>query len=159
MFVARRVLPGDNNGIVYVAMLSQRRFNVTQFDAESPKLHLMVDPSQTFNVSVGTIARQIPGFIDAHIRVLCEWTGNKLLRSQLGPLEISSRQAFTTDVQFAGDADRYRLEKLVQYKNVRICNRPADHYRFMFRRDPGARRPDGGLCWTVHVPYRTSPFQ
>ena len=44
-------------------MFSQHRFDLTQFDAEAPNLYLMVDPSQKFNVSIGQIARQIPGLV------------------------------------------------------------------------------------------------
>ena len=62
----------------------------------------------------------------SHFQSAAERMGNKSLRSQLWTIQIIARQAVTAGVQFAGNADRDRLQMFVEDINLRIGNGPAN---------------------------------
>src|SRR5438552_15598667 len=104
----------------------------------------MVCPAQEFDIATGQIAREITSFVEPCARP--EGTRNESLRRQLGPVQVSSREAITTDVEFTSFTDRNRRERWVQDVHLSVCDRMPDRDdRMHFVGDSKSGRPDRGL--------------
>src|SRR5947209_8067920 len=65
LLVSGSVFSGHHDSFFYAIMVLERRFNLTQLNAESPYFHLMVQAAEKFNFSIGTMTGKITGFIEA----------------------------------------------------------------------------------------------
>src|SRR5580692_7306026 len=110
----------------------------------SAEFHLEVGPAQECDRAILQIACQVPRSIKTRARLAPEGIRNKLLCCQFRPVEVSTRQAVTADVELAGDSIGYRFHVAVEYVHLRICNGTSDrnssHPAFL---DFEPRRPDG----------------
>ena len=87
-------------------MTSEGLFNLFQLNAESANLDLIV--------------------VKARARIVAERIGNKLLRGEIGTVEITTCYARPTDVQLTRNAHRNRPQPGIEHIKLRICHWPAD---------------------------------
>ena len=81
----------DDGAVLYLGMLIEPGFDLTQFDAEATDLDLRVDSAQILNVAVLQPARQVTRLVHAGTRL--EWIGDEFLLGQFRAIQISPRYA------------------------------------------------------------------
>src|ERR1043165_9695402 len=101
-------------------MPAQNSLNFSEFNAKASHRHLLVHSTDEFNLTAGLETRQITCFVEPRTGFPAERVGNESLRSQFGPFQITARQAHAADVNFAGNPNRYRLEKLIQQVDLHV---------------------------------------
>src|SRR3984885_6104518 len=127
--LAGLVLAGEDHGVAHPRVFHQPRFDLSQLDAEAADLHLKIVAAQKLDVPVWKITSQIPGPVHPLSRLVYERIGKKLLRRQLGTVQIATRHPRSTDVQLPAYTYRNRLAMTIQYVDPRVRYRPA------YRRD------------------------
>ena len=115
-------------------MLCETSFDLAQFDAEAPDLDLEVVASEELDVAVGQPAAQVPGAVHAGSRLLAEGIGEELLRGQLRPVQIATRDTGSADVQLPRHPHRHRRAMPIQYVDLRVRDRTTDRYDIRCRR-------------------------
>ena len=108
--LSRDILTSDNGRLSYRRMLCQCGLNLPQFDADATKFHLLVQTAHILQMAIWLIAHQIAGLIEARPRLVAEEVWDKTLGSQFRRVQITPRQASAPNIQFAGNANRYRLQ-------------------------------------------------
>jgi len=109
----------------------------------------VVESAEELEPPVGQVARQVSRAIEALSRI--ERVLDESLGCELGPVEISPSEPDAADEQLARDADRERLQPLVEHVQRRIPQRPPDRHPVP-RPHSDRRRPDRRLRRPVHVP-------
>src|SRR5205823_4511046 len=100
---------------------------LAQLDAEAPHLHLLVYAPKVLQLARGQVAHQVSRPVEARPRLRAERVRDETLGGQLRSVQIAAGEARTADVEFAGDADRHRLQMLIQHVDTQIRYRPTDH--------------------------------
>src|SRR5215468_5350714 len=77
------LLPGSfflskDHGLTDSWMPAQHGFNLPKLNPEAADLHLVVDPADKLDVSIGQIPRQVAGLVEARARLIAEGIGNEL---------------------------------------------------------------------------------
>src|SRR6185312_1474057 len=93
-------------------------------------LDLFVGAADEFDVAVGVTARQVAGAVEPGTR--SERVGDEAFGGQSGPAVVAAGHMCTADVDFADDADRDGLQRIVEKMYLSVDLRPAD------RHHPGA---------------------
>ncbi len=150
LLVARLVLARNHGAVPDRRVGAQNRFNFAKLDAVAPQLHLTVRASQAFDGSIGAPSRQIAGAVKSRARN--ERTGNKALRSQLFPVQITARQAVAADVQLPHIAGRNEISGRVQYVDLCIRDWMSDGDWPFAGCDSMDSRPNGGFRRSIHIP-------
>src|SRR5947209_9491268 len=98
-------------------MLLQHRLDLTQFDAKTSDLHLMIDPAFVFDHAIC----EIPAKISAAVHTRSSASGvrirNEAVGGQFRTLPISAPHAIAPDQEFSCNSHRVRLQKFVE--NIR----------------------------------------
>src|SRR5690349_4450164 len=71
-------------------VLTQDRLNLTELDAITAQLHLVIDATEILNFTTGQEPRQIAAAIQPRARLCAERIGDELLRRQLGTIKITA---------------------------------------------------------------------
>ncbi|KEZ73691.1 hypothetical protein C5I_0111650, partial [Pseudomonas syringae pv. syringae FF5] len=90
------------------------RLDFAQFDAHAADFHLIVVTPQIVQRAVCIPASQITGAVHTRLRVLAERIAEEAFGSELRLIQITSCQAFTADVQLAGNTGRHQLLLLIE---------------------------------------------
>src|SRR4051794_6521427 len=85
-------------------MFSESRFNLSEFDSVAVKLYLIVQPSQVFEDTRFTAARQIAGSVNTCTRLRRKRIGEKPLLSKLRQVQIPAGYTGTPDIQLTCNA-------------------------------------------------------
>ncbi len=125
-FVARDVLAGQHGRFPYSRVFGQPGFDLARFDAEAADLDLMVIAAQIVDVAIRTPTAQITRFVKLSPGLVDERIGDETLGGQFRPVQVALRHARSTDVDFAGHANRHRLPLRVQDIDLGIRDRTAD---------------------------------
>ncbi|MNI05834.1 hypothetical protein D3C73_588010 [compost metagenome] len=107
-------------------MLKQMVFDLTKLDPITANFHLVVEPSQVFDIAIRQQLRQIACPVHAGARP--ERIGRELLLAQLGPIEITSGYSRSPDAEFARYARRQQPQMAVYDIQLGIINRLPDRY-------------------------------
>src|SRR5689334_8271084 len=107
-------------------MLVEHRFNLAQFYPVPANFDLMIDSPENFEVAVRKIAREISSAIEPRGAVALKWVADEPFGGQLGPAQVTTRNACTTDQQFAWNANRHRQLVVIQNINLRVGNGTAN---------------------------------
>ncbi|PMQ07082.1 hypothetical protein PseAD21_28320 [Pseudomonas sp. AD21] len=125
--------PGDqarlahqHHRILHRRMAGQRGVDFPQFHAHATQLDLIVIAPQVLNVAIGQPAREIAGAVHARLRFVAERVFEKAFGSQLRTVQVTPGHARATDVQLAGDPDRYRTLLIIKQVDLGVAHRPAD---------------------------------
>jgi hypothetical protein len=113
---------------------------------------LEIVSSEELDVAVWKKAPQIAGLVQARLGFCCEWIRDKALSGELRLIQIATRHARTTDVQFAGYTHRHGLLPRVQNVHPGIGDRPADtmhRNQALYPLNLVKRAEYGGFCRTI----------
>src|SRR6185312_6908342 len=117
--------------------------DLSELDAESSDLDLLVEATEMEDPAVREVSSEVARSI--HPLARDEGIGYEAVRRQIGTIAISARNAMTTDVDLARDADRNRLQAAVEDVDARIGDRATNRDVGRTRLHALARRPNGGL--------------
>src|SRR5687768_11875539 len=134
-------------------MRDQYGLNLTKLDAKTADLNLMVHATEKLDLTSNTVPCKIARTIHASPTLTAKRIGNKLLRRQVGPVEVTPRQAYSGDVQFAGHSYRNKLPVLVQDMHLHVCDCAANGHEgpvTLFFAGP-ERHVNGGFGRTIKV--------
>src|SRR5207247_10639147 len=124
--VPRRCFLHPHHAVAHLPMSPQHGFNLTQLNAKSPQLHLLVPAPHVFDIPIRQIPRQVSGPIETRPGCAAEGITNEPLRRQLGPIEIAARQTVTPDIQLSYHSDWYRIHVSIHELSLRIGEGPTD---------------------------------
>src|ERR1700681_1331482 len=95
---------------MYGWMFAQDRFDFSELDAVPANFHLMINPSQIFEVSVWQVPDQISRSVQPGAGDCTERIRNEFLRRQFRMPEIAPGQPHPTYEQLTGHTHRHRLQ-------------------------------------------------
>ncbi|MNM72891.1 hypothetical protein D3C81_845960 [compost metagenome] len=101
-------LARHHHGIEHVGDIAQARLDLTQFDAKTADLHLIVQTPEVVEHPVRALAYQVTGAVQAPASG-AERVGDEALGTQPRAAVIATGKALATDVQLAGQACRQRV--------------------------------------------------
>ncbi len=116
------VLPRQYHGVFHAGALAQPGFDLAQFDAEAPDLHLIVVTPQVIHGAVGTPARQVAGAVEQGCRIGAERIGDEFLSGQFRTVQVAVRHTVAADVQLARHAHRHRLLVRIQHVDTSVAD-------------------------------------
>ena len=108
-------------------MFSQPRLDLAQLDAEAADLDLEVVAAQVFDVAIGQPAAEVAGAVHARPRIGAKRRHHKTLRRQRPATPVAARHTCPTNVQLPHHPDRDRRHPTVQYVDLQIRKRNANH--------------------------------
>src|SRR6478672_4436771 len=115
-----------NHGcLAYTGAAQQGGLNFRQLDAITPKLDLLVSPSQELYLPVFSPTHSISGAIHTPAGV-AEGVGNKTLCCKVRPSQISACHSIARNKQLTGNAHWDRLENGVQNIDLVVIHGSAD---------------------------------
>ncbi len=123
--LAARRIQRQYHGFADCVLLLQARLDLAKFDTEAANLHLMVDTPGIFDDSVGVIARQVAGAIQA-ATLPAERVGDEAFGGKPGARQVTTRQPRTRHVQLPHHPYRQRRSGLAQQVSGTVGKRPAD---------------------------------
>src|SRR6185369_6393396 len=114
-----KLMPGglfvENHGdITNRSIMSEDHLNLTELNAVSPNLDLIVTSPKDVDAAIGQKPRGIPGSVDTTTRSTRKWIGDEPLCRLTGTTHVSSRDPHAADVQLADAADGDWVEHLVE---------------------------------------------
>ena len=138
----------DHHCLAHRRVPRKGRLDLTQLDAESIDLYLVVDAAQVFKRAIAALPNEIARPV--HAAASLERIGKEALGRQVRAVKVAPHHAVTTDIQLAGRFPRDRMALLVKHIDERIPDRPSNRRRCAAG-DRRRRRPDRCLCGAVHV--------
>ncbi|MNP01969.1 hypothetical protein D3C76_938000 [compost metagenome] len=124
---AARCIERQHHRFAHRCMLQQPGFDLTQLDAETANLHLMVDTPEVLHQAIGALAHQVAGAVDTPA-VAGKGIGHKTFRGHARTLVITLGQAGTTDVQLAGRALRHQRQVGIENVGHAVTDHAADRH-------------------------------
>jgi len=110
---ARLLLPRQHHCAVNKIMARQLRFYLTQLNAKTADLNLIIYTTDKLQITVRQPARQITRLVQAlaavGITLIVERIGNEPLSSQLSIVKIPTGQTQTCNIEFTHDRYRHWL--------------------------------------------------
>src|SRR5579862_1014085 len=107
-------------------MLSQHGFDFYPLDTEATDLHLQVRAAQIFHILIGETPGKVAGTVEPRAWRSAKRIRYKMLRSQLGPVEIPQRQTCAADKDLPRNTHRHRLHLLIQKVGPQVRYRDTD---------------------------------
>src|SRR2546426_9097983 len=107
-------------------MPDERHLNLTQLDAETAQLHLMVHPAKKLDLAVAAITCQVPSSVKSRTWRCAKRIRHKLLSGQIGPVEVPACEAGATDEKLARDANWRWLQASIQQVHLSVRKRPSN---------------------------------
>ncbi|POW26182.1 hypothetical protein PB72LOC_03351 [Pectobacterium atrosepticum] len=155
--VAGAVFTGNHHGFADAAALYQVRFDFTQFNTETAQFDLEVVTAQIVDITVGQPAAEVARFVEASIRSIGKWIGNKTLCCQFRTIKIAACDTRAANIDFTGDTKGNGLFLLIQNVDLCIGNR-ATNRRCSIMACIAARQggTDGNFRWTVSIKHSSA---
>ena len=94
-------------------MFIDGRFNLAQLDPIASHLHLLIAATQVLQLSILLIPHHVACLVQTRA-CGAKRIRDELLRRQLRPLQITTRQPCAAKIQFTSHAKRRRLQPLVK---------------------------------------------
>ncbi|MNW54350.1 hypothetical protein D3C74_319470 [compost metagenome] len=98
------ILPRDNYRFLHILVRQHRFLDLARLDPVAPDFHLMIDPTQIFDISIRQPPRKIARSI--HSSILFKWAIDELLCRQIIAVQITSCQTITGNTQLSGYSNR-----------------------------------------------------
>ncbi|GAB3210075.1 hypothetical protein GCM10027262_34020 [Nocardia tengchongensis] len=124
--IARLVLAHDDRGLRDPGLRQHRGLDLTELDAEAADLDLIVGAAQVFELAEAVPAGHVTGAVQAGAR-RAEGAGHEAGRGQVRAAQVAARQLRTGDVHLTRDADRHRVQAVVEDVHAQTGDGPADH--------------------------------
>jgi hypothetical protein len=147
------ILANHRHGVLHARLRAKRRGNLSQLDPYAADLDLIVAAAVKLQCPVRLPRRPIARAIQPRARRAIR-VGNETFRGQTARSQIPARETAARDVQLTDDADRRRLQAVVEHVDTRVCDRLSDRRRSRAgrRRERGAHGgADRRLGRTVRV--------
>ena len=125
-FLAAIVLFGEDHGLFHFRMLRQQRFDLSQFDAESADLYLVVAASQELDVASSGIAGQVSGAIHLRLRIVDERIVQEAFGRALWLVQVSRGDARSGNVEFANYTHRHWFEMVIENVDLGVGDGTPD---------------------------------
>ncbi len=109
--------------------LHEGRLDLARLDAMAPDLELGIGPTQIEQRTVGSMAREIAGSVEPFHNAAQNLDVDEGRLREIGATEIPGRHALASEVQLAGEADRYRSGLRVEHMGSGVDDRPTDGHR------------------------------
>src|SRR5437660_7916973 len=134
-------------------MLSQHGFDLPQFDAEAPDLHLLIQPPQELQRPIRQIPHSIPTPIESGPRFLTPGMGHKALCRQLWSVQVAPSDPYSSNVEFSCYSNRAKLPLFIQDIDLHICKRNTDGDRnsLRVRNTSQVGCIDRGFSWPIEI--------
>src|SRR5882724_158096 len=129
----RYVFTCRHHGLLHGWVLSQNRFDLSQFNAKAANLDLVIYAAEVLYVSVGQETSKIATTIQARTGSGAGWDGNELLVRQFRSIQITACQSSSPDVKFPWDSNRNRLLISIQDIDLSVADRASDGDRAQIR--------------------------
>src|SRR5579864_7061076 len=140
--IATLIFPRHHHRLSHSCALPQGGFDLSQLDAETPHLYLLVQPPHKFQLPICPPPHLVSRLVQplsspcsvsspSHKRV-----GHKPLRGQLRPVHIASGHSFSPDVHLSRYSHRHRLHLLIHH--IHLCVRDGFSDRHVHARLWGA---------------------
>ena len=109
-------------------MLPECCLDLAKLDAESAELHLCVETTEIFDLSVHTPTGQITRAIQARTlaRLLPERVGHKTLGRELGSIDVPTREVDAADVELTGHTNGCRRHPVIKDMDPGVGDRASD---------------------------------
>ena len=146
-FVAARICSHDYGAVFHYIDFTDPALDFSKLDSETTDLHLVVNTSKIFDVSVRQPARQVSRMVHSSfsIRIL-----HKLLSCQFRSVQVSSGQTISADAQFSRHTDS--AQGILTYDiDLCICDRLTYRDILVILIDSQAAGPDCCLRRTVYI--------
>src|ERR1051325_10021354 len=111
----------------------QHSFDLSELNPRSSYLHLMIHPPHILDVPIGQITSQVPAPIQPLSRLTAERIRDESLRRQSSPVQISTAQAFSSNVQLSNHPHRHWLHSPVHDIHLRVRYRTSNRNGIQFR--------------------------
>ncbi|MDJ0003708.1 hypothetical protein QM616_13380 [Rhodococcus fascians] len=129
----------------------QRRFDLTQFDAQAAQLDLEVGTSDVFELAVAIPAHDVAGAVQPRTTI-GERVGDEPVRGQVGASHIAARELSTGEIELTCNTDRGRMQSRIQHVDSSVPDRSTDRHDVGIRiRDRVVRHVHGRLGRSVQV--------
>src|SRR4029450_6302938 len=102
-------------------MFEQPRLDFARLHSVPADLHLIVEASQELDVPGGPVSGAVTSLVQPSSRLSREGIRNEPLSAHIRLIETPSRQTAAGEMQLASDADRHRLEPVVQDVCLYVC--------------------------------------
>src|SRR6266700_3272161 len=139
-------------------MLSQHRFDLTQFDVEATKFHLEVQPAQKLKVAIWQVACPISRLVQPSTILRLKGIGYEGVHCAPLIAEVSSPNANASYIEFSADSNWQRLQMAVQHIEPHIRDGSAyqDRASHLIWRFVGRIMGHivGALRWPIRVEQR-----
>src|ERR1044072_7770717 len=139
-------------------MRGKRALDLSYLDAEPANLHLVIQTAEVFDAAVRKETRQITCAIKPRSRQTAERIRHKPLRCQIRAPVITTRQLYPTNVQFARNTRRNRMQVFIEQIDLRVRDRPPDRHACVSAR--GITSPPGNVDrrfgWTIKIVQRNA---
>src|SRR5262245_58472703 len=86
----------------------------------------MINAPDELEAAIGQITNQIPGAIQPRPGFQAEWVGHELFCRHLRSIEVTPCETEASNVKFAGDTQRNRVQTVVQNVKLGVVNWPAN---------------------------------
>src|SRR6185437_16692401 len=124
----------QHNRFLHARKPTEHSLDLSQLDAETAQLHLVIHPPQKLQVAIHSIAHQVSCFVEPCTRDSAIWMWHKPLCRQVWTSYVTARQSDSSDVQFPRHPYRNRITLPVEYVHLQISDRaPNRHASGLFR--------------------------
>ena len=123
---APSVLARDDHALPDAGLPHERRLDLSELDAETAHLDLVIDPPEKFEIAVGQVAHAIARAVQARSGLARERMGDESLGGELGSVEVATADALPADEQLAGQPYPDGSKPVVEDVNLRVFEGPAD---------------------------------
>src|SRR5262249_44463396 len=117
------------NSALYPRVTSEVLGYFVQLYPVSPYLDLSIKAAGKLQATVGQIANSIAGLVKPVFGN--KWAANKAGGCQFRSADISAGDSLASDVEFARDTKRHRLEIAVEHINPDVIEGPSNRCDFM----------------------------
>src|ERR1700674_1429899 len=149
--IVRGIATGDYNCFMYGLMLSEYSLDFPQLDSKTANLYLLIGPADKLDFAVIAITNEISGAVQPGFSIRLESIGDEFFSRKFGSAPVAASHAGTANEKLADRANRREQPLLVNDVNAGVRYRPADRNRSGRPRQLVTGRPNGRLCWPVHV--------
>src|SRR5262249_10141821 len=143
--------PPHDRHVAHARMRTHDALDLSELDAKSADLDLMIDAPEELDISAPRAAHEIASSIHPRSTPVTERIRSKFFSRERSAPPVALRESITADAQLSGDTYRNEPEGAVDHVKGRIGERITERHRSVLRHH-STRRPYGGLGGAVHVP-------
>ena len=126
MLLSGHVFPRYDDRLGHGRMFLESRGNLAKLNAEAANLHLIVVPSQKFQVPVGLQSANVARLVHARTGLRRIEIGHKTLGCQFRTVQVAAGHSCSCDVYFALHSRWNRSQLVIENVDTGVSDRPSD---------------------------------